>query len=83
MVANDDASTPIWISEMNSNAVPNDPSIHGLGAYGQVTDEQQARYAVRAYERVIEEWPWAGLVNFWFLKRASDAERPSPGTTSA
>jgi len=75
MVANGDATTPLWISEMNSNAVPNDPTIHGWGAFGQVTPEQQARYAVLAYERVIEDWPWAGLVNFWFLKRASDAEK--------
>jgi hypothetical protein len=29
---------------------------------------------VRAYERVQEEWPWVGVVSFWFFKRASDAE---------
>lgn len=75
MVANGDAAKPIWISEMNSNAVPNDPSIQGWGAYGQVTPEQQARYAVLAYRRVMEEWPWVGVVNFWFFKRASDTER--------
>ena len=75
MVANGDAHKPIWISEMNANAVPNDPSIQGVGAYGQVTLEQQARYAPLAYQRVMEEWPWVGVVNFWFFKRASDAER--------
>jgi len=75
MVANGDAAKPIWISEMNSNAVPNDPDIEGVGAYGQVTLEQQARYAPLAYQRAMEEWPWVGVVNFWFFKRASDAER--------
>jgi len=75
MVANGDAAKPVWISEMNSNAVPNDPGITGWGAYGQVTPEQQARYAVLAYQRAMEEWPWVGVVNFWFFKRASDAER--------
>jgi len=75
MVANGDAAKPIWISEMNSNAVPNDPAIQGWGTYGQVTPEQQARYAVLAYQRAMEEWPWIGVVNFWFFKRASDAER--------
>ena len=75
MVANGDAHKPIWISEMNSNAVPNDPGIQGWGGYGQVTLEQQARYAVLAYQRALEEWPWVGVVNFWFFKRASDAER--------
>jgi len=75
MVANGDAAKPIWISEMNSNAVPNDPNIAGWGSYGQVTLEQQARYATLAYQRAMEEWPWAGVVNFWFFKRASDAEQ--------
>jgi len=75
MVANGDAAKPVWISEMNSNAVPNDPDIEGWGGYGQVTPEQQARYAVLAYQRAMEEWPWMGVVNFWFFKRASDAER--------
>jgi hypothetical protein len=75
MVANGDAEKPIWISEMNSNAVPNDPNIADLGAYGQVTLEQQARYATRAYQRAMEEWPWMGVVNFWYFKRASDLER--------
>jgi hypothetical protein len=76
MVANGDAAKPIWVSEMNSNAVPNDPAnISGVGAYGIVTLEQQARYAPLAYQRVMEEWPWMGVVNFWFFKRPSDAER--------
>jgi hypothetical protein len=75
MVANGDADKPIWISEMNANAVPNDPAIPDFGAYGQVTPEQQARYAVLAYQRAMEEWPWVGVVNFWFFKRPSDAER--------
>ncbi len=76
MVANGDAHKPVWISEMNSNAVPDDPTgIGGWGGYGQVTPEQQARYAVLAYQRAMEEWPWVGVVNFWFFKRASDAER--------
>jgi hypothetical protein len=77
MVANDDAAKPIWISEMNSNAVPNDPDgiISGVGQYGLVTLEQQARYAPLAYERALEEWPWVGVINFWFFKRKDDTER--------
>jgi hypothetical protein len=60
---------------MNSNAVPDDPAIQGAGSYGQVTLEQQARYAALAYQRVMEEWPWTGVVNFWFFKQASDARK--------
>jgi hypothetical protein len=76
MVANGDAAKPIWISEMNSNAVPNDPAnIAGVGSYGLVTPEQQARYAPLAYQRAVEEWPWVGVVNFWFFKQADDSVR--------
>jgi hypothetical protein len=75
MVANGDAAKPIWLSEMNSNAVPNDPTIEGWGNFGQVTLEQQARYAPLAYQRAMEEWPWLGVVNFWFFKRPDDAVR--------
>lgn len=75
MVANGDADKPVWISEMNSNAVPNNPDIQDWIRFGQVTPEQQARYAVLAYQRAMEEWPWMGVVNLWFFKRASDAEQ--------
>lgn len=71
MVSNGDAAKPIWLTEMNSNTVP-----EGLPTnYGRVTEEQQARYAVQAFERIQREWPWLGMVNVWFFKRPSDLER--------
>jgi hypothetical protein len=73
MVANGDAAKPIWFSEMNANALPLDHP--APPTYGRVTLEQQARYAPLAYQRAMEEWPWVGVINFWFFKRASDAER--------
>jgi len=76
MVANGDAHKPIWISEMNSNALPRDHAANDpIPPYGQVTLEQQARYAPLAYRRAIEEWPWVGVVNFWFFKQADDRRR--------
>ncbi|MBM4425444.1 MAG: hypothetical protein FJ030_19040 [Chloroflexi bacterium] len=73
MVRNGDEGKAIWISEMNWNAVPPES---GLPAnYGQVTLEQQARWAPLAYERAREEWPWIGVINFWFFKRADDSEK--------
>ena len=57
---------PIWISEMGWNVVP-----EGMEArFGRVTEEQQARYTVEAYERIQAEWPWVGVANTWFLKTA-------------
>ena len=77
MVRNGDAHKPIWISEMNSNAVPtgsDGQGIVGWGAYGQVSKETQALWAPLAYERAQVEWPYVGVVNFWFFKPASDAD---------
>ncbi|GAB4563827.1 MAG: hypothetical protein Kow0047_13060 [Anaerolineae bacterium] len=76
MVRNGDARKPIWISEMNWNAIP-----EGHPApprYGRYTKEQQARYLPLAYERVQREWPWLGVANTWFLKRATDEWERSP-----
>jgi len=68
MVKNGDAHKPIWIAEMNWNAAPEDVDPR----YGRVTLEQQARYLPMAYQRVIEDWPWVGVANTWYLKRATD-----------
>lgn len=73
MVKNGDASKAIWIAEMNWNAVP--PGSGIAPNFGQVSPEQQARYAPLAYQRAQAEWPWVGVNAFWFFKRASDAER--------
>jgi hypothetical protein len=72
MVENGDEHKPIWITEMNWNAPPADLPDK---PFGSVTLEQQARYAVLAYERAQREWPWLGVINTWFFKRASDAEQ--------
>ncbi len=74
MVKNGDAHKPIWISEAGWNTVPDgmpDP-------YGRVNSEQQARFAVDAYKRAQSEWPWVGVVNYWFFKRPSDADIGQP-----
>lgn len=71
MVQHGDAHKAIWISEMGWNVAPPDlPPI-----YGRVTEEQQARYAVEAFERARNDWPWVGVVNYWFFKRADESER--------
>lgn len=71
MVRHGDAHKPIWISEMGWNVVP-----EGIAPrFGRVTEEQQARYAVQAYQRAREAWPWIGVVNYWFFKRPDDRER--------
>lgn len=74
MVQNGDAQKPIWISEVGWNTVPEEMD----DPYGRIDAEQQGRYAVEAYQRVQAEWPWVGVANYWFFKRASDAEVDQP-----
>lgn len=69
MVANGDAATPIWMAEMNWNAAPEGVEPR----YGRVSLQQQAEYLPMAYQRVLDEWPWIGVANTWYLKRATDA----------
>lgn len=69
MVANGDAAKPIWISEMAWDAVPDSLADK---RFGQVTPQQQARYEALGYQRARQEWPWAGVVNTWYFKRATD-----------
>lgn len=75
MVANGDAHKPIWISEAGWNPVPDDPAIADLERYGRVTMEQAAAWAPLAYQRASEEWPWIGVIAWWYFKRADDSER--------
>jgi hypothetical protein len=68
MVRNGDAHKALWISEMNWNAAPADVDPR----YGRVSLAQQARYLPLAYQRIQREWPWVGVANTWYLKRATD-----------
>jgi len=68
MLRNGDGDKAIWISEMNWNVAPDDVPPD----YGRVTLDQQARWAPLAYQRAQEEWPYVGVVNFWYFKRPSD-----------
>ncbi len=72
MVQNGDARKPVWISEMNWNAVPDDVADK---RFGQVSLETQARFLPLAYERIQKEWPWVGVASTWYFKRATDAEK--------
>jgi len=76
MVKNGDADKPIWAMEIGWNAMP--PGLPATPIFGIVSREQQAQFAVDAYERARRDWPWMGVMNYWFFKRASDAEKDQP-----
>ncbi|PIE81193.1 MAG: hypothetical protein CSA11_05320 [Chloroflexi bacterium] len=70
MVQNGDAHKPIWISEMGWNTVPEEIPAN----FGRVTEAEQAKYTVEAFQRQQEAWPWVGVNNVWFFKRPADWE---------
>lgn len=72
MVRHGDADKAIWATEVGWNATPQD--FPGVPSYGRVSELDQAIYAVQAYRRAAREWPWMGVMNYWFLRRPSDAE---------
>ncbi len=76
MVQNGDAHKAIWASEISWNAIPKDHP--AAPVYGRASDEQVARWMPEAYQRAQEEWPWMGVMAYWFFKRASDAEQDQP-----
>lgn len=76
MVRNGDEDKPIWASEVGWNALPE--GFPARPVYGRVSEELQAQYTVRAYERAQEEWPWMGVISYWFFKRADDREKDQP-----
>ena len=76
MVRNGDGDKPIWASEVGWNALPE--GFPARPVYGRVSEELQAQYTVRAYERAQEEWPWMGVISYWFFKRADNREKDQP-----
>jgi polysaccharide biosynthesis protein PslG len=73
MVHNGDEHKAIWASEIGWNAIPLDHP--AVPAFGRASDAQVARYIPAAYERAQQEWPWMGVMAYWFFKRATDAEQ--------
>lgn len=74
MVANGDADKPIWISEVAWDPVPNDPGIADLDRYGMVTVDEAAAWAPLAYARALEDWPWVGVMAYWYFKPADETD---------
>ena len=78
MVANGEAAKAIWFSEAAWNPVRAAAEIpahlQDANRYGAVTQEQAARYMPIAYQRAAEDWPWLGVINYWFFRRPDESE---------
>jgi len=76
----------VFLQEMYDAGVKDYFDIMSVQGYGlwtgpddrRVDPSRQAQYAVRAYKRAQEEWPWIGVLSYWFFKRADDREKDQP-----
>ncbi len=78
LVSNGYGHRAIWISEAAWNPVPDPQEVPDVDArynFGQVTEEQAARYMVGAYARLQREWPFAGVNYYWFFNRRDESEQ--------
>ncbi len=69
MVRYGDAEKPIWLNEFGWNAAPEGFPPEKL-LWGQVSEQQQAEYTVRAIRRARAEWPWLGVICLWYFRQA-------------
>jgi Tol biopolymer transport system component/GH35 family endo-1,4-beta-xylanase len=76
MVAHDDGDTPIWITEVGWVLETN----WNLGEHTTigVTQEQQAEYLTRAYDKVQQEWPFVQAVFLFNLDFSTVHWYPAP-----
>lgn len=76
MVSFGDGDKPLWASNFGWNSLPVDwegqPSL-----WGQSSPDRQAAQTVAAYERALQEWPWAGalILDTWQPNTTSDDPR--------
>lgn len=67
----DDANKAIWFNEFGWNASPESFPKDKL-KWGRVSEEKQAEYALQAIEMARQQWPWAGVFNFWYFRQVGD-----------
>jgi hypothetical protein len=72
MERNGDTTTPVWATEVGWNVNPPD---FAEQRFGRVTPTLQARYTLRAFTRVEQQWPWLQALYVWYWKRADERNR--------
>ncbi|HLI50881.1 MAG TPA: cellulase family glycosylhydrolase, partial [Thermomicrobiaceae bacterium] len=88
MVANGDASKPVWAAEYGWVSLPKNwtgnPSVWGQ----PVSLQTQAKYLAQGYIRAQQEWPWMGVMCLWYFRdpyplnsSANNAKDPTNGFT--
>jgi len=73
MVEQGDGDKPVWATELGWTTDP----VEKEKEWTQVSEGEQSRYLVIAFERSGQEWPWLERIAVWNLSRglAADDER--------
>ncbi len=66
-----DGDKPIWFNEYGWNAAPPDIPAEKR-VWGQVSEEEQARWTVEGIRYAREHWPWAGVLTIWYFRQVGD-----------
>ena len=75
MVAGGDGDKPIWATELGWTTDPVAEEQQWL----RVSEEEQSRYLVKAFEQAAEEWPWLERIAVWNLSKDLLAEDEKRG----
>jgi hypothetical protein len=70
MVAEGDGDKPVWATELGWTT---DPVVEEQ-QWLRVSEDQQARYLVGAFERAAQEWPWLERIAVWNFSTGLPAE---------
>ncbi|MEI6046788.1 MAG: cellulase family glycosylhydrolase [Chloroflexota bacterium] len=65
MVDNGEASKQMWLTEFGWYSTPNPAAGYEYGRY--ITEDLQAQYISRAYQKAAQEYPWMGVMMLWNL----------------
>lgn len=65
MVDNGDGNKQMWLTEFGWYSTPNPAPGYEYGRY--VSEDLQAQYITRAYQKAAQEYPWMGVMMLWNL----------------
>ena len=75
MVAAGDSEKPIWATELGWTTDPVGEEQQWL----RVSEEEQARYLLGAFEQATREWPWLERIAVWHLSTGLEPGNPMQG----